>query len=85
MLLKITQLDYATAKKKETRKKNYTDTGGLPYELSMRVGARVLLTTNIDISDRLVNGQLGTVKHIKVSNERCENRPSSVTLNSVTS
>jgi len=30
------------------------------------------LTTNIDIDDRLVNGQLGTVKHIKVLNRRCE-------------
>ena len=30
------------------------------------------MTTNVDISDRLVNGQLGTVKHIKISNDRCE-------------
>ena len=33
------------SKKQEVRSKNYTDTGGLPYKLDVRVGARVLLTT----------------------------------------
>ncbi|XP_066911415.1 uncharacterized protein [Clytia hemisphaerica] len=60
------------SKIQEIRNKNYTDTGGIPYKLTLRVGARVLLTTNVDINDRLVNGQLGTVKHIKVLNGRCE-------------
>ena len=56
----------------EIRNKKFSETGGLTYNLGIKVGARVLLTTNIDIKDRLVNGQLGTVKHIKVSNGQCE-------------
>ena len=30
----------------------------------MKVGARVMLTTNIDVSDGLTNGAVGTVKYI---------------------
>ena len=30
----------------------------------MKVGARVMLTTNIDVSDGLTNGTMGTVKYI---------------------
>ena len=52
----------------DIRKKNYTDTGGLLRYLGMKVGARIMLTTNMDISDRLVNGQLGTVKHFTLLN-----------------
>ena len=32
--------------------------------LQVKVDARVMLTVNIDIADRLINGQIGTVKHI---------------------
>eukprot|EP00111_Clytia_hemisphaerica_P011124 TCONS_00032559-protein len=62
----------AESKIHEIRNKKYTDTGGITYQLTPRVGARVLLTTNLDINDRLVNGQLGTVKHIEVLNGKCE-------------
>ena len=30
----------------------------------MKVGARVMLTTNIDVSDGLTNGTVGTVKYV---------------------
>ena len=30
----------------------------------MIVGARVMLTTNIDVSDGLTNGTVGTVKYV---------------------
>ena len=30
----------------------------------MKVGARVMLTTNIDVSDGLTNGNMGTVKYV---------------------
>ena len=30
----------------------------------MKVGARVMLTTNIDVSDGLTNGAVGTVKYV---------------------
>ena len=36
-------------------------TGGLAQTLELKKEARVMVTTNIDISDRLINGQLGSV------------------------
>ena len=42
-------------------------TGGLDLEVSIKEGARVMLTNNIDISDRLINGQLGTVARVLVN------------------
>ena len=42
-------------------------TGGLDLEVNIKEGARVMLTNNVDISDRLINGQLGTVVRIFVN------------------
>ena len=36
-------------------------TGGLPEVLYLSVGARVMLTRNLDVTDGLVNGALGTI------------------------
>ena len=38
-----------------------SETGGLDYELHLKETARVMLTANIDISDRLINGHIDTV------------------------
>ena len=38
-----------------------SDTGGLAKELRLKSSARVMLTSNINIEDRLINGQMGTV------------------------
>ena len=38
----------------------------LALVLSIKVGARVMITSNIDVADRLSNGQIGTVKHVKL-------------------
>ena len=37
-----------------------SETGGLDFEVKIKEGARVMLTTNINIADRLINGQMGT-------------------------
>ena len=49
--------------------KNRSETGGLDYEILVKEGARIMLTTNISISDRLIKGQIGTVFKIDVNND----------------
>ena len=42
-----------------------SQTANLPAKLKLCVGARVMLTdNNISVSDRLINGSIGTVKHL---------------------
>ena len=41
-----------------------SQTANLPAKLKLRVGARIILSDNINISDRLINGSIGTVKHL---------------------
>ena len=43
---------------------NQKETDGLAQILEVQVAARVMLTVDIDLQKRLVNGKLGTVKHI---------------------
>ena len=41
-----------------------SETANLPGKLKLCVGARVMLTNNIRVSDRLINGSIGTVKYL---------------------
>ncbi len=48
---------------------NQVKTGGLSYQLTTNVGSRVMLTSNIDIQDRLINGQIGTIVYFDRHND----------------
>jgi len=41
------------------------DTGGLARSFVIKLGAKVMLTSNIDVEDKLCNGQIGTVEHFR--------------------
>ena len=38
---------------------------GLDYDIELKVGTCLMLTTNVDVEDRLINGRIGTVVKIK--------------------
>ena len=40
-------------------------TGGLAHKLTIKLQAEVMLTSNMDVSDKLRNGQIGTIHHLK--------------------
>ena len=42
-----------------------TNTGDLAKSLKLRIGAKVMLTVNIDIQHRLINGQTGIIRPIE--------------------
>ena len=48
----------------EVLNRNQGETRGLAGVLDIKLNARVILTVKIDSQDRLVNGQLGTMKCI---------------------
>ena len=51
---------------REVQNRKKSETGGLALLLELKVNARVMLTANIKIEDRLINGQMETVKHIEI-------------------
>ena len=46
-----------------------SNTGELIYILIVKIGARVMITKNIDLKDRLINGQIGTIMQFKFKND----------------
>ena len=54
----------------EALNRNQSETRGLVQTLELKVNARVMLTVNIDIEDRLMNGQLGTIIQITTDSNR---------------
>ena len=65
-------------KKTETiRARNIGDTGNLASDLNLKFGIQVILTINIDLKDRLVNGLVVKVMYLKEHWCRFENLPTS--------
>ena len=50
---------------REAQNQKQSETGGLTSLLELKVNFRVMLATNINIEDRLINKQMETVKHIE--------------------
>ena len=49
-----------------------SQTKGLTFRLKVKIGARIMFTSNVDLSDNLNNGQIGTIVHIYYKNEKIE-------------
>ena len=47
------------------KQRKMSQTGNLESQLQLKIGAQVMLISNLDIDDRLVNDLVGTVKQIK--------------------
>ena len=45
-----------------------SQTGNHPGVLNLRIGAQVMITSNISINDRLVNGMVGQAAHFFINN-----------------
>ena len=54
----------ASQRIKEALEWNQTDTGGIASVIKIKVNSSLALTVSLDLRDSLVNGRLGTVKHI---------------------
>ena len=65
---RISQTNYFQHLLRIKFQKNYSisNTGGLAKLLVLKVNARVLIITNIDISGGLIIEQVGTFKHIEI-------------------
>ena len=64
LLLRIFSKDRSTSLANITFPSNPHDTGNLLSVLNVKVGACVMLTTNIDVCDGLTNGVMGTVSGV---------------------
>ena len=47
----------------DVQNQKQTNTGGLAKFLQLKIDAKVMLKVNIDIQDRLINGQTGIIRH----------------------
>ena len=48
---------------------NQSEAGGLASTLQIKSNVRVMLTMNVDLQDRLIDGQSGTVNHIEINDQ----------------
>ena len=50
------------------KQRKMSETGNLESQLKLKIGAQVMLTSNLDIHDRLVNSLVGIFRQIKYKN-----------------
>ena len=50
----------------QAQNQKQSNTGGLAMLLKVKVNARVIITININLSDKLTNGQVGAVKYFGI-------------------
>ena len=60
-IVTIKATDFVKSHGKTYKKKSNLAADGLPTELKLSVGAKVMLQRNIDVSDGLVNGAMGMI------------------------
>ena len=53
---------------KATQNQKYTENGGLTKSLQLKICAKFMLTSNIDIQDRLINDQVREFLHLVLQN-----------------
>ena len=58
--------DHCTELANITMPTNPHETGNLKKILTVKINARVMITTNIDVTDRLTNGAMGTVTNVVI-------------------
>ena len=56
---------YLVAAIQAAQNQKQTNTGGLAKFLKLEIGAKMMLTVNLDIQDCLINGQTGNISHIE--------------------
>ena len=56
----------------EVQNQKQCDTGALAMLLRVKINARVMFATNVDLSDRLINGKIGTVKYFAIDHKEVE-------------
>ena len=56
---------YQLATIQAAQNQKQTNTGGLAKLFKLKIGAKVMLTVNLDIQDRLINGQTGKISDIE--------------------
>ena len=60
---------YPVATIQAAQDQKQTNAGGLAKLLKLKIGAKVMLTVNLDIQYRLINGQTGNISHIKFAQD----------------